>query len=214
MSIPILILGESGSGKSTSMRNLSPERTLLVQCLPKPLPFRSGSWKLFKDGSGSIYQTDSPHNIQRAITAAPGLGRNVVIVDDFQYAMANDFMRRSQEKGFDKFTEIGRSAWDTLMAASAVSDNLRIYFLWHVETTPEGRVKAKTIGKMLDEKITVEGMFSIVLRCFMHEGQHYFSTQSNGFDPVKTPIGMFSEGLISNDLATVDQDICTFYGIT
>lgn len=214
MSYPALILGESGSGKSSSLKGLDPAETLLIQALAKPLPFSSAGWRPFDGKEGSIFKTDSPTTIQQAIQAAPRLEKSIVVIDDFQYVMANDFMRRSSEKGFDKFTEIGRAAWDVLMLAASQPEETRIYFLWHTETTPEGRIKAKTIGKMLDEKITIEGMFSIVLRCFLHESRHVFSTITNGADPVKTPVGMFPEAIIENSLSTVDQAICNFYGVS
>lgn len=213
MSFPVMILGESGSGKTSSLRSLDPGKTLLIQALPKPLPFPSRDWKKFSPEGGSIYRSDRHSAIQQAIQAAPNYGKEIVVLDDFQYVMANEFMRRSAEKGFDKFTEIGREAWETLCLAMGQDSPTRIYFLWHTETTPEGRVKSKTIGKMLDEKITIEGMFSIVLRCFVMDQRHVFSTVTNGADPVKTPVGMFSEPLIDNSLSLVDQAITNFYGI-
>ncbi|TWT51812.1 hypothetical protein KOR42_32850 [Thalassoglobus neptunius] len=215
MSYPVLILGESGAGKSSSLRNLDPIQCLLLQVLPKPLPFPSQGWEKFQNSSGSIFQTDNPETIQKGIESAARLGRDIVIVDDFQYLMANEFMRRSSEKGFDKFTEIGRKAWDTIQTAINLPEPIRVYFLWHVETSQEGKLKAKTIGKMLDEKVTIEGMFSIVLRSFIDpENRAYrFATQSNGFDPVKTPWGMFQESTIENDLSIVERSITSFYGI-
>ena len=122
--------------------------------------------------------------------------------------------RRSDEKGFEKFTDIGRHAWNILGAASDLTDGRRVYILAHTNTDDSGRTRCKTIGKLLDEKITVEGMFTIVLRTLVRDGQYFFATQNNGSDTTKSPMGMFDEQLIDNDLATVDNAICSYYGLT
>lgn len=123
-------------------------------------------------------------------------------------------MRRSEEKSFDKFTEIGRHAWEVIKAAQDAPDDLRVYFLAHTEETAMGRVKMKTIGKMLDEKITVEGMFTIVLRTLTRDDQFFFTTKNNGADTVKSPMGMFDTNEIDNDLAMVDATICDYWGLS
>ena len=127
--------------------------------------------------------------------------------------MANEFFRRSTEKGFEKFTEIGANIFHILNTAQTLPDNKRVYFLWHTETDPFGKVKSKTIGKMLDEKYTPEGVFTIVLRTHVNNGAYQFSTQNNGNDTVKSPMEMFPDALIDNNLAEVDKHICEFYGI-
>ncbi|EPN2664069.1 ATP-binding protein, partial [Escherichia coli] len=104
-------------------------------------------------------------------------------------------------------------AWEVIKAAQDASDDLRVYFLAHTEETPMGRVKMKTIGKMLDEKITVEGMFTIVLRTLTRDDQFFFTTKNNGADTVKSPMGMFDSNEIDNDLSFVDATICDYYGI-
>lgn len=213
MSTVTMILGQSGTGKSTSLRNLDPTQTLLIQAIRKPLPFKSGDWKpVTKDmPAGSIFVCDSAQTIVGAMKRTK---RPVIVIDDFQYVMANEFMRRSAEKGFEKFTEIGRNAWDILAEAARLPDDVRVYILSHVETTDDGRTKIKTIGKMLDEKITLEGMVSIVLKTVVQDGQHFFATRNNGSDTVKTPMGMFDADLIDNDLAAVDAAIFQYYGLT
>jgi len=212
MSIATMVLGESGTGKSTSMRNLSPQRTLLIQSIRKPLPFKSPTWKPFDRASrsGNIVVTDNSAEIISAMRASK---RPIVIIDDFQYVLANEFMRRSDEKGYDKFTEIGRRAWDILTAAAELAEHRRVYIMAHTVSDESGHTKLKTIGKMLDEKITPEGMFSIVLRTHVTDGRYYFSTRNNGHDTVKSPLGMFDEQFIENDLAAVDAAICEYYGI-
>ncbi|HDL7480776.1 TPA: ATP-binding protein, partial [Yersinia enterocolitica] len=137
--------------------------------------------------------------------------KKIVIVDDFQYVMGNQFMRRRSEKSYEKFTEIGGGAWDVIRAAQAAEDDLIVYFMAHTEETQSGRVKMKTIDKMLDEKITVEGMFGIALRTGVMDGRYYFSTQTDGTDPVKSPIGLFNSQQIDNDLNAVDIAIRDYY---
>lgn len=204
MSITTLILGESGTGKSTSLRKISPEKTALIQAIKKPLPFRN---------SITAYVTDDWEKIIRAMQKAVSNGKEIIVIDDFQYVMANEFMRRAQERGFDKFTEIASHAWTILTEANALPDNVRVYILAHTEETAQGITKIKTIGKMLDEKITPEGMFTIVLRTCVTDGQYYFRTKNSGQDTVKSPIDMFDRDMIENDLAYVDEQITTYYNI-
>lgn len=216
MGTATLVIGESGTGKSASMRNLNAESVLLIQSIRKPLPFRSKAWRQWdhKEPATSVFVCDQWDRMARAITAAAGLGKKIVVIDDFQYLMANEFMRRSDEKSFDKFTEIGAHAWNVINAAiSGTPDDVRVYFLAHTEETQLGKVKMKTIGRMLDEKITVEGMFTIVLRTQVKDGRYLFSTQNSGYDTVKSPMGMFEAAEIDNDMDMVDTAICEYYGI-
>lgn|SRR5574337_37540 len=208
MSIAAFILGESGTGKTTSLRNLKPAETLLIQSIKKPLPFRSSGWAYVSKDGGNMIVSDQSATI---ISAMQKTRRPVIILDDYQYILANEFMRRTEERGYDKFTEIGRHAWDILCAAAALPDHVRVYILSHTETSESGRIKAKTIGRMLDEKITLEGMFSIVLRTSVINGQYLFSTRNNGHDTTKTPLGLFEQEHIDNDLSSVDAAIVDYY---
>lgn len=212
MSIPVLVLGESGTGKSTSMRNMDPARTLLLQAIRKPLPFRSKGWSYLSadNKAGNIIVSDQSANI---IAAMRKTSRDVIVIDDWQYILANEFMRRTDERGFDKFTDIGRHAWDTLTAASDLRADKRVYILAHTQSDDLGKTKIKTIGKLLDEKITPEGMFSIVLRTAVQNGNYLFSTRNNGADTVKTPMGLFDDDFIANDLAAVDAAISDYYNL-
>lgn len=216
MGTATLILGDSGTGKSTSLRNLNPEEVILVKAVGKPLPFKSRDWTLWDAAQkkGTVVNTDKWEFIVGVIKKAREYGKRIVIIDDFQYVMSNEFMRRSDEKSFDKFTEIGRHAWEVIKAAQDAPDDLRVYFLAHTEETAMGRVKMKTIGKMLDEKITVEGMFTIVLRTLTRDDQFFFTTKNNGADTVKSPMGMFDANEINNDLAFVDATICDYWGLS
>ena len=207
-----MVLGESGTGKTTSLRNLDPAHTLLIQSISKPLPVKSTGWKPASKANpnGSIFVSDQSRVICDAMRRTT---KDVIVIDDWQYILANEFMRRSEEKGFDKFTDIGRHAWDILEAANKLAHDKRVYILAHTQSDDSGRIKVKTIGKLLDEKITPEGMFTIVLRTAVINSQHLFSTQNNGSDTVKSPMGMFDADHIDNDLAAVDAAIYGYYDL-
>jgi len=215
MSIATIILGQSGTGKTASLRNLDPANTLLIQTIKKPLPFKADGWKQVKDG-GNIIVTDTSPRICEAMHKT---SRDVIVIDDFQYQMSNEFMRRvtDQEAGasaFQKYNEIAKSAWDILNTASALPDHKRVYILSHTQSDDNGNIKIKTIGKLLDEKITIEGMVSIVLRTAQVNGNYLFSTQNSGHDTTKSPIGLFDSEFVENDLALVDAAIYAYYGLT
>lgn len=133
-----------------------------------------------------------------------------IIIDDAQYIMANEFMRSINEKGYDKFNRIGKDFWDIATDAANLRSDLNVILLQHEETNDLGSTKAKTIGKMLDDKITLEGMFTIVLRVANRDGKHVFLTKNSGFDTVKAPDGMFSDSEIDNDINLVLNAINTY----
>lgn len=211
MSIATLVLGASGTGKSTSLRNLDPAKTLLIQCINKPLPFKSAEWKpCTKDNpSGNVIRTSNPATILRAMQ---GSTQEVLVIDDYQAVMVNEMMNRSTERGYDKFTDIAKSAWEVFNMAGQLAEHRRVYMLAHTQSDDQGQIRMKTVGRMVDEKIVPEGYFTIVLRTEKVNGQYLFSTQSNGQDCCKSPMGMFPEQHIDNDLSEVDKAICAFYG--
>lgn len=216
MSIATLIMGESGTGKSTSLRNFGPEQVLLIQAVKKPLPFRSAGWKPATAEGGSVFVTDNSKWIVKAMQKTK---KPIIVIDDFQYVMANEFMRRvtDQESGngaFAKYNEIARSAWDVFQMASGLPDDKRVYILSHTSTDDAGKTKIKTIGKLLDEKIVLEGLVTIVLRTLRINDSYIFATQNSGSDTTKSPLGLFDDEHIENDLAAVDKAICDYYGIT
>lgn len=216
MSVPVVILGRSGSGKSASLRNINPNKVLLIQTITKPLPFKSQEWKPFdrKTKEGSILVSDQAEHMIAAIKKAHEFDREIVIIDDFQYQMSNEFMRRGMERGYDKFIEIGKNAWDIIGAINEAASNVRVYILSHIQEDEGGmNQRMKTIGKMLDEKIVLEGMFTIVLKSLYHDGQYIFTTKTTGQDTVKTPMGLFDKPVIENDLNAVDEAICEYYNI-
>lgn len=212
MSYATLILGESGTGKTCSLRNLDPKNTLLIQPIRKPLPFRSTGWKEIKTkGDGhNVFVCSDPLKIFNAMRASPF---DVIVVDDWQYILASMFMSARNVKGFDKFTEIGGAGFDIARAASELAETKRVYILAHTTTDEFGATRIKTLGKLLDDKIVVEGMFTTVLRTHVDNGKYLFSTQNSGNDTVKSPMGMFADKFIDNDLAEVDRIICEYYGI-
>lgn len=212
MSIATMILGSSGSGKSASLRNLDPAATMLIQCIKKPLPFKAVGWKVratLKD-EGNVIQTDDPSMIETIMRKSP---HEVVVIDDYQAVMVNALMGRSSEKGYDKFTDIAKSAWNIFNAAGSLAPHRRVYILAHTTIDDFGNVRMKTVGKMVDQTLVPEGFFTIVLRTEIINGNYMFSTQTNGQDCCKSPLGMFDEKHIENDLAKVDEHIYRFYDI-
>lgn len=202
MGLPVLILGYSGSGKSASLRNFGADEIALVNVGCKALPFRTQfAQTLCSDQYPDI------DRFLRSVTA------KIIVIDDCQYLMANEFMRRAQEKGFDKFTEIGQSFWQLVHSVFSLPQDVTVYFLSHIDTDENGRQKIKTIGKLLDEKITVEGMFTIVLKTSVQDSHYYFATQTDGRDTCKSPMGLFPAMYIDNDLKAVDSAIRAYYGM-
>ena len=220
MSYATLVLGESGTGKTCSLRNLDPNDVLLIQPVRKPLPFRSKGWREFqantigdiKNAKGSILVCSDAKKI---CVAMRHTNKPIVIVDDWQYILASQFMARRNERGFDKFTDIGGAGFDVAQCASELAHNQRVYILAHTHTDEQGQIRIKTLGKLLDDKVVVEGMFTTVLRTHVDPGsnKYVFTTQNNGHDTVKSPMGLFEANEIENDLAKVDALICDYYGI-
>jgi hypothetical protein len=211
----VLIMGESGTGKSTAIRTLNPAETAIINVLDKPLPFK-GFKKLYKPGKGGNYfASDNPDMIRQAIKLISKNRPQVknIVLDDFQYIMGNEFMRKAREKGFDKFTEIGQAAWQIIEDCTHVRDDLYIFILSHTEADANsGTIKIKTIGKMLDEKIVLEGMFTVVLHSQIVNKTYKFLTQHDGTRIAKSPMGMFERGHIDNDLGYIKQKMSEYYG--
>lgn len=201
MGVLVYVLGRSGTGKSYSMKDFEDLGVVNVQ--GKILPFK-GSNKF------TIVNTDDSSSI---VVAIRELAKNykAIVVDDFQYVMANEFMRRATERGYDKFTEIAKHAWDIAECVKYLPADVIVYVLCHTDTDQDGFEKLKTIGKLLDEKIVLEGMSTIVLKTAVSDGQYMFLTQNNGKDTVKSPEGMFPTYAIDNNLKYVDQKIRSYY---
>lgn len=203
MGIPVLILGESGSGKSTSLRNFEPNELVIYNVAGKPLPFRKGAKMNRAD--------NATYSVIRQNMGRKRFKRYVI--DDSQYLLCFELFDRSAETGYTKFTEMANHFYSLIkFVIREMPDDTIVYFLHHIEQQ-DGKVKAKTIGKMLDEKLTVEGLFSIVLMAINKDGEHLFLTQSDGTNTVKTPLEMFEKDEIDNDLKLVDTTIRKYYEI-
>jgi hypothetical protein len=199
MAIPVLILGESGTGKSASLRNFKESDVKVINVANKPLPFKN---KL---------ECVAVDTYEKILKELKNTNKKAIVLDDAQYIMANEFMRRATERGYDKFTEIAFHMWDIVESVKELPADTVVYFLSHIERDSEGNEKVKTIGKLLDEKITLEGMYTIVLKTNVSDGQYSFITQNSGKDTVKSPIGLFSSYAIDNDLKYVDEKIRNYY---
>lgn len=198
MGIPVLILGESGSGKSASLRNFEQGEVLILNVADKPLPFRKRLDKVNGAGYRAIY----------AELRAPRYKRYVI--DDSQYLMTFELFAKSSEVGYQKFTDLANHFYNMLkIVRDEMPRDVIVYLLHHTEIV-DGRIKAKTIGKMLDEKLTLEGLFSIVLLCQTDGRNHQFITQSDGYTTAKSPMEMFPLA-IENDLKMVDDTIREYY---
>lgn len=201
MAIPVLVLGQSGTGKSYSMKNFDESELCLISVQKPLLPFR----KKFEE----TVVTDKYAEIIKAMQSTK---KKVIVIDDTQYLMCNEFMRRATEKGYDKFTEIAQNFWSLVVQeVNKLPADTIVYLLCHTATDENGVEKMKTIGKLVDEKITPEGLFTIVLKTAVSDGNYAFVTQNNGKDTVKSPEGMFSTYAINNDLKYVDEKIRNYY---
>lgn len=205
MGLPVLIIGKSGSGKSASLRNFQPGEVGIVNVLGKPLPFRNKLSSLNTDDYKRVYSV-----LKNAKT-------DCIVIDDAGYLMTNQFMRGHSSTGrgndiFAFYNDLGDQFWHLVrFVVEGLPKNRIVYFMMHEDKNDFGDVKPKTIGRMLDEKVCVEGMFTIVLRSALINGKHVFRTQTDGLDVCKTPIGMFDTDEIDNDLKAVDAVIREYY---
>ena len=201
MATAVLILGQSGTGKSYSMKNFNEDEVCLISVQKALLPFR----KKFKE-------TVVTDDYTKIIDTMKATKKKVIVIDDTQYLMCNEFMRRATERGYDKFTEIAQNFWSLIVQeVNSLPADTIVYLLCHTATDENGVEKMKTIGKLVDEKITPEGLFTIVLKTAVSDGNYAFVTQNNGKDTVKSPEGMFTTYAINNDLKYVDEKIRNYY---
>lgn len=205
MATPVLIIGKSGSGKSASLRNCVGQDFNLVRVLNKPLPFKGviNGWK-----------TDDYKLIKKALLSSKAKS---LVVDDAGYLITNQFMNGHSNAGtgngvFKLYNEIGDHFWGLIQfIVNDVPEEKIVYVMMHEDINDFGDIKPKTIGKLLDEKVCIEGMFTIVFRCISDSNKHLFITQSDNGAISKTPIGMFEELEIDNDLTIVDRVIREYY---
>ncbi len=201
----VLIIGKSGSGKSTSLRNFKTEEIKLINVSKKPLPFKNK----FDD----VLNSDDYSEIAREFKKND---KKTIVIDDAGYLITNMFMRGHSSKGagsaiYSFYNELADRFWKMIEYIKTIPNDIIVYIIMHEESNDFGEIKPKTIGKMLDEKVCLEGMFTIVLRCITEDGHHYFKTKTDGKDVTKTPLDMFENELIDNDLKAVDEVIRQYY---
>lgn len=207
MGIPILIYGRSGTGKSRSLKNFGEDEITLINVESKPLPFR----KRFK----YTINTDQYGKIMEALSKTPS---DTTVIDDAGYLLTNMFMRGHASRGtgsstFDLYNDIGDSFWKLIKFIKALPENKIVYIVMHEEQNDNGAVKLKMLGKLLEQKVCVEGMVTIVIRCMCDEDRHYFRVANNGADITKAPEDMFGKSEMDNDLKQVDSIIREYYGL-
>lgn len=207
MAIPVLIIGKSGGGKSTSLRNcVDNDNWNLINVLGKPLPFK-----------GKVPQvvTDDYEKVKKCLSSS---NAHSIVVDDAGYLITNYFMRNHSTKGsgnaiFSMYNTLADNFWNLVEYIKRLPKDKIVYIIMHEDTDDFGNVKPKTIGKLIDEKICLEGMFTIVLRCILENGKHLFVTQADAGAVSKSPMGMFEDLQIDNDLLLVDNAIREYYGL-
>lgn len=208
MGIGVLVIGKSGSGKSTSLRNFKANEVGIVNVISKPLPFKNVN-KL------KTVDTDNYADITKILD---GSKTPSIVIDDAGYLITNQFMRKHANTGggnavFSLYNDIADSFWNLTEQIKKLPDNKIVYIFMHEDKNDFGDIKPKTIGKLIDDKVCLEGLFSIVLRAKKVDKNYYFFTQATDGDVAKTPIGMFEELYVDNDLKEIDKKIREFYGI-
>lgn len=203
MGVPVLIMGASGSGKSRSIKGLKPEEVGIFSVEKGRLPFK-GDYKV---------KTRATYKDINSIFKDPKLKQYVI--DDSQFLMVNALFDRAKEVGYGKYTDFALDFRNLVHNVNyLLPDDVVVYFLHHTETDPNtGKVKAKTVGKMIDQYLTLEGCFDIVLLAEVDSDGHHFVTQSDGTTTAKSPEGMFPTVKIPNDLGIVDKAIREYWGL-
>ena len=208
MSVPVLVMGRSGSGKTASLRNIS-EKTAVVSVTKKPLPFKNND-------NLKVVSCDEYLKIKGILQAAYDKGIRIAVIDDAGYLMTSKFMAgHRQAKGnsqFDLYNEIADNYYNLVKFVSdELPDDMIVFVTMHEEVNDMGYSKPKTIGKLLDDKVCIEGMFTIVLHSLKLDGKYVFATNTDGLDVTKSPIGMFDTEYIDNDLQLVIDKIREYY---
>lgn len=201
MSILTMIYGESGTGKSTSFRNFSNDEVAIINVSGKPMPFRSE------------LKTLSSNNYQIIADWLPKIKQPSIVIDDATYLMVDQFMANVQMKGYEKYNIMAQNFTNLIEQARQLPEDKIVYFMGHSDQTDSGREHFKTIGRMIDNYVTLEGKFTTVLKSVVKDGKYYFQTHNSGSDTVKSPLGMFEADLIDNDLKMVDDIMREYWNI-
>lgn len=198
-SVPVLLIGKSGSGKSASLRNFKKGEIAIANVLGKPLPFKSDL---------DAPKVDDYNVILRAIQ---NTDKKVIVIDDANYLITNEFMKNSSIKGYDKYNDMANNFWNLVNGIKNIEGGKTVYLIMHEDTDEFGNVKPKTIGKLLDDKCNIQGLFTICIRAMYENNNYIFRLKTNGQDCVKTPIGLFDTDEIENDLKLVNDKIREYY---
>ena len=204
MGVPVLVLGETGSGKTYSIKNFDVNEVGIFSVEKGRLPFQ----KDFKVAKNATYQ------LICSALKEPKL--KAYVIDDSQYLLVNEMFDKAKDAGYNKFTDMALHFRDLIHIINhQVPDDVIVYFLHHTETdSNSGKIKAKTIGKMLDQQLTVEGCFDIVLLTSVEGPDHWFITQTDGYTTAKSPEGLFPDLKIPNDLKAVDTAIRNYWHLS
>lgn len=203
MAVLVMVYGQSGTGKSSSLRNFKQEDVYVINVSGKPFPFRNAN-------NIRSFATD---NYKKLVEQLSACQQKSIVIDDATYLMVNEFMRQAKVTGYQKYTDMAYNFNYLIEWCGKLPADKIVYFIGHSDQRDDGSEHFKTIGRMLDNYVTLEGKFSIVLKTVVKDNGYYFSTRNNGQDTVKTPIGMFEQELIPNDLAEVDKTIREYYGM-
>lgn len=213
----VLILGNSGTGKSTAVRTLPPEETFIINVVGKMLPFKGAS-KKYKEANkenptGNYFVTDKQATIGALLEKINNNRPEIkyLVIDDWNYALTSDFMGSALQKGYEKFSVLALNAWSVLEKIKNLRDDLIVFIMMHTDIKDDGMAKPRTIGKMLDEKVCIEGLFTNILHSHVVDGEYFFITNHDGHHLAKTPLGMFNEKKISNDLLLVANTLNAYF---
>ena len=208
MGIPVLIYGKSGAGKSRSLKNFKEDEIYLVNIIGKPLPFK-GAFKY-------VTNSDQLPSIMNGLAKMAEKNIKTAVIDDFGYIMTNMFMRgHGSGDQFKLYNQIGDTVWSFInyIQSAAVAPDAIVYLIMHEDVNEDGSNKLRTIGKLLDQKVCIEGMVTVCLHAVVKGDKHIFETQSNGTGIAKAPEGMFEDVEIPNDLKAVDDTIREYWGL-
>ena len=203
MGIPVLIIGETGSGKTFSIKTFRPEDVTIFSVEKNRLPFRCAGYEVIKNA-----------NYRSIFDGMRDSKKKSFVIDDSQYLLVNELFNRVSETGYQKYTEMAVKFKSLVKAVNErLPDDVIVYFMHHPEyDSTSGKYKAKTVGKMIDQYWTVEGSFDIVLYAKTDGENYVFQTKTDGSNTAKAPEDMFPKE-IANDLAMVDRTIREYYGI-
>ena len=202
MAAVVMVIGQSGTGKSTSLRNFKKNECSVINVSHKPLPFKCEL---------NVANVGTYPAIRELLAKSQN---KAIVIDDATYLLVNSCMAKIDEKGFDKWNNMAKEFWGLVnFCINELPDDKIVYLLGHSEKDDSGREHFKTVGKMLDNTVVLEGYCTVVLKTVVEDGHYYFATHNNGFDTVKTPFGLYEEDRIDNDLAAVDHKLREYFNI-